>query len=188
MIAGGGADSLISNTSNSRFELSKQTAAGTSFATRTLIDYNRTNIPIATPGNPFGNRFGSVYDWVSQMEIRQPLLRGRGAAVNRIAGPNAAPGQYNGVLIARIRGDISLTDFEAAVRDLIRDVEVNYWELYFAYRDLDTKLTARDSARKIWENRKLRFENGVGRPDEEAQARQQYFSFQLQAQLRSRVF
>lgn len=181
-LAGGGADALISNTSNSRFELSKQTAAGTSFAGRTLIDYNRTNIPIATPGNPFGNRFGSTYDWVSQLEFRQPLLQGRGTAVNRIAGPNALPGQYNGVLIARIRSDISLSDFEASVRDLIRDVENNYWELYFAYRDLDTKMTARDSARKIWENRKLRFENGVGRPDEEAQARQQYFSFQLQAQ------
>ena len=71
------------------------------------------------------------------------------------------PGNYNGVLIARIRSDISLADFETAVRNLVRDVENNYWELYYAYRDLDTKLTARDAARETWENRKLRLENGV---------------------------
>jgi outer membrane protein TolC len=68
------------------------------------------------------------------------------------------------------------------VRDLIRDVERNYWELYFAYRDLDTKLAARDAARETWENRQVRFEKGVGRPDEEAQARQQFYSFEFQVQ------
>ncbi len=171
---GGGADQLISNVSNQTTGLSKQTAAGTTFSWRNIIDYNRNTSPI--------NTFASVYDWVNQLEVRQPLLRGRGTAVNRIAGPNAAPGQYNGVLIARIRSDISLANFERAVRDLVLEVENNYWELYFAYRDLDTKLTARESARETWENRKLRYENGVGRPDEEAQARQQYYSFQLQAQ------
>lgn len=137
---------------------------------------------MATPDLPFGNRFRSVYNTVNQVEVRQPLLRGYGTAVNRIAGPNAQPGIYNGVLIARIRSDISLTDFEIAVRNLVRDVEASYWELYFAYQDLDTKIAARESARETWENRKLRYENGVGRPDEEAQARQQYFRFQDQAQ------
>jgi outer membrane protein TolC len=171
---GGGADQLTSNIANQTTGLSKQTAAGTTFTWRNIIDYNRNNSPI--------NTFASVYDWVDQFEVRQPLMRGRGAAVNRIAGPNAQPGQYNGVLIARIRSDISLANFERAVRDLIFEVENNYWELYYAYRDLDTRLTARESARETWVNRKLRYENGVGRPDEEAQARQQYYSFQLQAQ------
>ena len=179
---GAGNASQISNISNFRFEVSKQTAAGTSFALRNLTDYNRNNSNIASATNPFGNRFASVYDMVNQVEVRQPLLRGRGTAVNRIAGPNAVPGQYNGVLIARIRSDISLTDFERNVRNLVRDVETNYWELYFAYRDLDTKVAARESARETWENRKLRYENGVGRPDEEAQARQQYLTFHAQAQ------
>lgn len=171
---GGGAASSITQAANFQFELSKQTASGASFALRNLTDYNRNNIP--------SNLFGSTYDIVNQAEVRQPLLRGRGTRINRIAGPNAVPGQYNGVLIARVRSDISLADFEAAVRNLVRDVESNYWELCFAYRDLDTKISARESARGTWENRKLRYENGVGRPDDEAQARQQYFSFQSQAQ------
>ena len=171
---GGGAASSITQTGNYRFELSKQTATGASFAMRNITDYSRSNIP--------SNLFGSTFDIVNQVEVRQPLARGRGTMINRIAGPNATPGVYNGVLIARIRSDITLATFEAAVRDLVRDVENNYWELYYAYRDLDTKVAARESARETWENRRLRYENGVGRPDDEAQARQQYFGFQAQAQ------
>ncbi|MEL7499170.1 MAG: TolC family protein [Planctomycetota bacterium] len=171
---GGGAANLISNTSAFNFGITKQTATGTTFAVRNLTNYDRSNSP--------ANLFPSTYDIVNQVEFRQPLGRGRGTMVNQIAGPNAVPGNYNGVLIGRIRSDISLADFEAAVRNLVRDVETNYWELYFAYRDLDTKMAARDASRETWENRKLRLENEVGRPDDEAQARQQYFNFQNQAQ------
>jgi outer membrane protein TolC len=177
---GGGAPSLISNTSNFRLEASKQTASGATVAVRNLTDYNRNSSP--------ANAFGSAYDTVNQVEIRQPLARGAGTLVNRIAGPNAQfganalLGQFNGVLISRIRSDISLSDFEAAVRNLVRDVESNYWELYNAYRNLDTILEARNSARETWENRKLRLDNEVGRPDDEAQARQQFYTFEAQAQ------
>jgi len=171
---GGGAAALVSNTSNFNFGISKQTATGASFTARSITDYNRSNSP--------ANTFGSSYDIVNQLEFRQPLARGRGTLVNRIAGPNATLGNYNGVLIGRIRTDISLADFEAAVRDLVASVEANYWELYFAYRDFDTKVEARNAARKTWENRQLRYENEVGRPDDEALARQQYFTFKSQAQ------
>jgi outer membrane protein TolC len=171
---GGGASSLITNASNFNFQVSKQTASGASFAARTITDYNRSTAPI--------NLFPSAYDIVNQVEIRQALGRGSGTLVNRIAGPNAQLGSYNGVMIGRIRSDISLADFETAVRDLVRDVENNYWELYFAYRDLDTKISARDASRATWENRQLRYENEVGRPDDEAQARQQYYNFKNQAQ------
>ncbi len=171
---GGGAAAVTTDAAAFRTDLSKTTATGTRFTLRNQIDYNRNNVPI--------NRFGSVYDWLNLVEVRQPLWRGAGTAVNRIAGPNAMPGVYNGVLISRIRSDISLADFERSVRDLIRDVERGYWELYFAYHDLNTRLEARDAAREVWENRKLRLDNGIGRPDDEAQARQQYFSFQAQSE------
>lgn len=171
---GGGTPQLTSNTSNFNTELTKQTAAGTAFTMRSTTVYDRNSSP--------ANLFGSTYDILNLLEVRQPLLRGSGTAVNRIAGPNAVPGQYDGVLIRRIRSDISLADFEISVRDLVRDVEQSYWELYFAYRDLDTKIAARESSRETWENRKLRFDNGLGRPDDEAQARQQFFSFKAQAQ------
>ena len=139
---------------------------------RNQVDYNRNDSP--------ANLFGSTYDILNFLEARQPIGRGSGSLFNRIAGPNALPGQYNGVLLARIRSDVSLADFESAVRDLVRDVETNYWELYFAYRNLDTNKDARDAIRATWENRKLRLDGGLDRPDDEAQARQQFFNFENQ--------
>ncbi len=172
VFAGGGAASLTTNSSTFLTELQKTTATGASFRLSSRTDYNRNNSPV--------NLFPSAYDIVNLVEVRQPLARGFGSLYNRIAGPNALPGQYNGVLIARLRSDVTLADFEAAVRDLVRDVEFNYWELYFAYRDLATKTRAREAARSTWENRKLRLSGGIDRPDDEAQARQQYFNFDNQ--------
>ena len=63
-------------------------------------------------------------------------------------------------------------DFETAVRDLTRDVEQAYWELYYAYRDLDVKSRAREASLKTWEYRKRRLDSGLSRPDDEALARQ----------------
>ena len=169
---GGGAPMLTTNASSFQAQLQKQTATGATLTMRNQTDYNRNDSP--------ANLFGSAYDTLNLLELRQPLGQGYGPLINRIAGPNAVPGQYNGVLIARIRGDLSLADFESAVRDLVRDVERNYWELYFAYRDLDTKIHARDAARETWENRELRLAGGLDRPDDEAQARQQFFNFENQ--------
>ena len=54
------------------------------------------------------------------------------------------PGVNQGVVLARLNTDIALADFEASVRNLVSDVEVAYWELYFAYRNLDAALAGRD--------------------------------------------
>ena len=80
---GGGAPALTSNTSAFRFQVSKQAANGSTLTLRNLTDYNRNSSP--------ANAFGSVYDLVNQLEFRQPLGRGAGTQVNRIAGPNAVP-------------------------------------------------------------------------------------------------
>jgi len=81
---GGGAASSITQSGNFQFDISKQTASGATYALRSTTLYNRNNIP--------ANLFGSVYDIVNEVEVRQPLLRGRGTEINRIAGPNATPG------------------------------------------------------------------------------------------------
>ena len=53
-------------------------------------------------------------------------------------------------MIARIRTDQTLNDFEGGVRNLMRDLEDAYWELYFAYRDLEARKMGRDSALETW--------------------------------------
>ncbi len=162
----------ITNRSSFISGISKRSVNGATYGFRNTINYNRNNSP--------ANRFGSSYDMIVQAEYRQALLRGAGSLVNRIAGPNATPGVYNGVLISKINQDITLADFEVSVRNLVRDVERSYWELYYAYRNLDNLIDARDSARDTWQKREQR--KKIDRPDDEAQARQLYFSFKGRVQ------
>lgn len=155
-------------------ELSKTTATGATFAARHNVMYDRPN----TPGRFFSSDFTGFFEG----EYRQPLMQGRGTEFNRIAGPNSQIGQYNGVLIARVNNDISLTDFEAAVIQLTNDVEESYWNLYFAYRNLEAQLRGREAALQTFQYQELRLNVGAGRSDEEAQARSQYYQFQVQVE------
>ena len=121
---------------------------------------------------------------LAQLAILQPLLQGAGVQFNRTAGPDAAPGVYFGVLIARVNTDISLADFEIGVRNLVADVETQYWELYFAYRDLQAKLDARERALDTWRWVRAQFDAGRsgGEAEKEAQAREQYFRLHEEVQ------
>jgi outer membrane protein TolC len=132
---------LSQDLSTTQVGLNKRSATGGLFTLREVSVFDRNN--------QSGNRLGS-YSWDNFVEAqaRQPLLLGAGTEFNRIAGPGATPGQLNGVLLARVRTDISLVDFERGVRDFVADVENAYWDLYYAYRDLDARLDVRDKAKE----------------------------------------
>jgi hypothetical protein len=155
-------------------ELRKRTAAGTSLAVRKRVDYDFNNSPFNNDPN---------LPWVMRIEgeIRQPLLQGAGVDFNRIAGTANVPGFYNGVLITRINTDISLADFEAAVTQLVADVENAYWELFFAYRDLDAKLAARQRAYESWQTLEILPGEGGNRAAR-AQALEQLYRLEAEVQ------
>ena len=171
---GGGATSRVSNTANYNFELSKRTATGSQFFLRNVTGYNRDNTP--------SNLFSSFYTTRLEGEVRQPLLRGRGLDISRVAGPNGDSFNYNGVVLARIRTDIALADFEASVRDLMRDVENAYWNLYFAYRNLDARTAAYEAALASWRTSQDRYQFGVDEGSDEALARANYYQSKAQMQ------
>ena len=150
--------------------LSKRSATGGLFTIRERSIYAADNTPT--------NQFPAAWQEVIEGEFRQPLLQGAGAAFNRLAGPGAGPGTVNGVVIARIRNAVGLADFELGVRDMLSDVENAYWDLYFAYRDLETKKTARDLSLITWNYLKVHHETGSIDEANEAQAREQYFRFE----------
>jgi len=102
------------------------------------------------------------------------LLQGAGSQYNMIAGPNAIPGQLNGVLLARVRTDIALVDFERSVRDYVAEVENACWDLYYAYRDLEARIMVRDIAAEYANKIGLR---EVQKADK-AQATEQVIRFQ----------
>ena len=173
---GGGTRILVQDAAVFQAQLSKRTATGAQIALRKYIEYDSNNAP--------GNAYPSVWNVNPEFEVRVPLLQGAGAEFNRIAGPSQTPGLYGGVLIARVNTDISLADFEKSVRDYVSNVENAYWDLYFAYRDLDSKIAARDAALETWRRIRALYEaeRRGGEAEKEAQAREQYFRFQEDVQ------
>ena len=158
-------------------QVSKTTATGAvlSISDSSTYDFRRGDPTRNTPG-----------DWVQafHVQVQQPLLQGAGQEFNRIAGPGAIPGFNQGVMLARLNTDIALANFESSVRNLISDVEIAYWELYFSYRNLDTAVVGRDAALKTWQKVYALFKAGAKGGDKasEAQAREQYFLFRSTAE------
>lgn len=109
-------------------------------------------------------------------ELRHPLLRRSGREFNEIAGPFSKPGLYHGIRISEINHEQARFEVEQSIIDLVRDISVVYWELYFAYKYLDAKQYALDNARETWGRERLRAEQGVSPRDVEALARQQCLS------------
>jgi len=156
-------------------QLQKTAATGGTWSLRQNVTYGKQTAVFS------GNSISVPTNWTAslQAEMRQPLLRGAGVQFNRIAGPGAQPGIYNGVMLARINTDIALADFEASVRNLVADVETAYWELYFIYRSLDANIAGRESALQTWRRTYALYKLGAkgGEAENEAQARSNYFDF-----------
>lgn len=160
--------------------LQKTNATGGTYALSQITAYDRDRFDYQT------QRLLYSSDWNVKLvaEMRQPLLQGAGVQFNEIAGPGATPGAYNGVVLARINTDIALAEFESSVRNLVSDVEIAYWELYFQYRSLDAVIAGRDSALQTWRKIFILYTNGSkgGEAEKEAQAREQYYLFRSTAE------
>ncbi|QDU58533.1 TolC family protein [Aeoliella mucimassa] len=163
--------------------LTKKTADGSTFRLSHSTNYDSNNN---------GNR-QTPSDWETNFEafFDVPLFQGRGAQYNRIAGHHSfeqysanSPNSFDGVMIARIRTDQTLADFEGGIRNLMRDVEQAYWELYFAYRDLEARKQGLESSRATWARVNQLFLNGArgGSADRKAQAEAQFFQFRAQVE------
>ncbi len=155
----------ISDTTTFNAEISKQSATGATFAVRNSTVYDA--------GNGFGalRALPDFYTTSFQAEARMPILRGRGTQVNRVP-----------VMIARIRHDVSLADFEAGIRNLLANIENAYWDLHCSYRNLQTNKSGRDSSLLTWKITYEKWKNGASPVNEEAQAREQYYNFRSQVE------
>lgn len=181
---GGGVNGATLEVDSAQFNtaLTKQFSYGANMTLSHDVNYNATNSPNVL--------FPSVYTGNVQAEYRQQLLAGAGPEFVKVAGPlspqfTSIAGVGNGVLIARINEDISITNFESNIRNLVKDVEDTYWDLYLAYRTFDTAVTARNTALRTWRNAKFTQAAGgkVGFTlQDEAQSRDRYFETRAQAE------
>ena len=172
---------LLGDQGNWTSGIQKRSATGATWGFSNSTIYDNNNSPIReVPATWTTN-----YDF----SFNQPLLQGAGVTYNRIAGPDPFDNifgrpLFRGVLLARINADISLADFEAGVRNLISDTEQSYWELYFAYRNLEARKAGRDSSLEAWRKVHALYveQSRGGEADKEAQAREQYFFFRSEVE------
>jgi outer membrane protein TolC len=152
------------------FQMTKRAVTGTRFTSRGIINYD--------DNNQAGNRFAHSWESLLENEFRHPLLQGSGTQFNRIAGNSQVPGNFNGILIARTNSEISLVDFETSVRDFVVNVENAYWDLYYAYRELDAQTDARDAAYEVYKNAEADAAEERVSTLEKASAHEQYLRFE----------
>ena len=148
-------------------EIVKRAATGSQFTIR-----NQT-IHESIFDNADTRELDKLWFTAIETEVRQPLLRGAGTQVNRIP-----------IVIARIRTDQAIADFEFLVREMMQNIETAYWELYFFYRNLNAAKLGRDSALSTWKRiYALSVEKAEGgEAQQEAQAREQYFFFRARVE------
>ncbi len=146
-------------------ELAKRSAEGTQFFVRSVNSFTENNIPAAV------QPLRSFYQTALEAEIRQPLLRGRGAFVNRMP-----------VVISRIQTDQEIASLEAVLQNKVTNVEIRYWDLSCAYRNLETAKTGRDAALDTWRMVDQNFKAGKVALQDETEAREQYYFFRAQVE------
>ena len=170
---------LSTETGNFQAALQKVMANGGVVSLNHNVNYLTSNAP--------GQLFPSSYAGNLQVQYQLPLLAGSGTEFTRIAGPigqqfGGLTGVSQGVIIARINGDLAIADFEASVRNLAKDVEDAYWDLYLAYRNYHTAVTARDAAMETWRIAQIQLDAGARTRAEVAQARDQLFAAEAATQ------
>ena len=146
------------------FEATKQTAEGT------VLAFRNTNTHDS--GFTRGSQFQALKSfWTSTLEVeaRHPLLRGRGAQINRMP-----------VVLGRIGEDVETLSVNAQLQDTLNNLEIRYWDLYLSYRNLETAKLGRDGSLLLWRVQYEKFDKGAATKQEEAEAREQYFNFKGQ--------
>ncbi len=166
---GNGTNQFRQDLARNQMALTKQSVTGALYTLRQNIEGDLNN----SPSNLIKGR---AWTWNLEGEIRQPLLQGSGVGFNRIAGPSGTIGVYNGVVIALLNSQVSVAQFEIGLRDYLSDVENAYWDLRYAYDDLDSKVASRDRSLAIYSAVSARAASGTvgAEQDKMLQAEEQY--------------
>ena len=122
-----------------------------------------------------------------QVSFEQPLLQGFGVEINQLR--QSHPGSIvtnlqpsggqgvEGILVTRLRYDQNKVEFQRRVHNLLRNVELAYWNLYQAYYILFAQEQGLRQAYEAYKIAKNRFEAGRSSIQELAQARAQFEEF-----------
>ena len=154
-------------------EVAKKTANGTQIFFRNISSYNANSNPVDDPTTPVNEGFqvlDSFYQTSFEAEVRQPLLRGRGAFIQRMP-----------IVISRIGTDQELANLDAQLQNYVTNVEIRYWDLFCAYRSLKAAKTGLNAALETYRIVKDQFDEGSDVDKQQvAQSIEQYHFFDQQ--------
>ena len=151
-------------------EIAKKSANGTQLFVRNVNSYTDNNVPLNTDPIQGFQVLSNTYRAAIEAEIRQPLLRGRGAFIQRMP-----------IVVSRIGTDQEIANLEAQVQNMLANVEIRYWELHCAYRNLEASKTGRNAALATWRIVKDQYDEGADvNIQQVAQAGEQYHFFDEQ--------
>ena len=149
-------------------EIAKKSANGTQIFFRNINQYTSNNNPLIVDGGL--QALDSFYRASFEAEVRQPLLRGRGAFINRMP-----------IVISRLSTDQEIANLEATLQNKVTNVEIRYWDLYCAYRSLDAAKTGFNASLETWRIVKNQYDEGAEVNIQQlAQAEEQYNFFESQ--------
>ena len=124
---------------NWQAEIAKKTANGTQLFFRNTNQWIENNNPLVSDNPPGLQVLDSFYRTALEFELRQPLLRGRGAFIQRMP-----------IVISRIGTDQEIANLEAQLQNMVTNVEIRYWDLHCAYRNLEASKEGRNAALETW--------------------------------------
>ncbi|MCA9617725.1 MAG: TolC family protein [Myxococcales bacterium] len=133
-------------------QLSKQFSFGTSLSFRLQGSYSRRIFP-PLPTQPVQVTLGPGYDLRARLSVVQPLLRGFGDDQGEAA-----------LRAAKLDQASSESTVHRAASELLRDVLVAYWELWYASEAVRIEIAAKTLAEDEQENVKARIEAGTAAP------------------------
>ena len=161
---------FVQDTVNWQTEFAKKTANGTQLFFRNTNQWIENNNPLISEIPPGLQVLDSFYRTALEVEIRQPLLRGRGAFIQRMP-----------IVISRINTDQEIANLEAQLQNMVTNVEIRYWDLHCAFRNMAAAKEGRDAALETWRIVYDQFEEGADvNIQQVAQASEQYHFFDAQ--------
>lgn len=110
--------------------------------------------------------------WLSSTNftLEHSLLRGCGLKINKV-----------GICIAMANQKQSVHEFRSTVQSQLLAVELAYWTLYYARRDLASRRAAVIQGRATWKKEQEKLELGNGCIPDVAQAREYYDKFRIES-------
>ena len=147
---------------------------------------------LSTPPSPNSGfvTLNTSYTPRVQFIFEQPLLQGFGVEANQllanhpgsllIPGFRSTGAGTEGILITRIRGEQSKTQFDVNINQMLLNVEVAYWNLYSAYYNLRAQEEGYKQASRVLKIVRERVASGLDLPNTKPQLEVQVWQFYRQ--------